>query len=249
MFSQRVNSYRSVFDQLLEMTTKSSTHQSQSNSQNFHNKQSQHYSNERTKDLSKVATMSRAKLSFSIDSLINKDAALAAAAAAVAVAAANHQQQQQQDSHHHNHHNHQHKLAKFGSHHNGSSSNGLMIRIDDSDNQRMQRHRQMMMGSFGQWHNSSEMTSPEHRVSSNRKRSLDSESVTITSKHRSHHHSKKNIEEDDDEIVNVDDVVDVESISSSHDDECASCRSGSMDRANSPNSSSFYDSMSSPLGK
>ncbi|KAI2808848.1 T-box transcription factor tbx20 [Blomia tropicalis] len=192
--------------------------------------------------------MSRAKLSFSIDSLINKDAALAAAAAAVAVAAANHQQQQQQDSHHHNHHNHQHKLAKFGSHHNGSSSNGLMIRIDDSDNERMQRHRQMMMGSFGQWHNSSEMTSPEHRVSSNRKRSLDSESVTITSKHRSHHHSKKNIEEDDDEIVNVDDVVDVESISSSHDDECASCRSGSMDRANSPNSSSFYDSMSSPLG-
>lgn len=195
----------------------------------------------------------RAKLSFSIDSLINKDAAAAvaaAAAAAVAVAAANHQ-----DGGHHHSSGILKPSSKYASNHGGQHQspsnghhNGLMIRVDDTEAERLHRHRQMMMAPFtGQWPSPGELTPPEQhpqRISSaSRKRTHDSENHTSSKRHSQP--KKVTHDPEDDEEINVDDV-DVDSISSSHDDECGSCRSGSFERTGSPNSNSFYDSMTSP---
>ena len=178
----------------------------------------------------------------------------AAAAAAVAAAAANQQDGQQhhssggvlKPSSKYGHHGGQHLNAN--SHHH----NGLMIRVDDTESERLQRHRHMMapFNGAGQWPSPAELTPPDHHPqrisSSNRKRSHDSENHNSTKRANINSHHKK--VDDEDEEINVDDVVDVESVGSSHDDDCGSCRSGSFDRPCTPNST-YYESMGKSILK
>lgn len=160
------------------MTTKSSTGQSSQN--NRSSKQEPNHSNNHPHHPQQNSPLSgsmaaRAKINFSIDSLINKDAAAAAAvaaAAAAAVAASNHTDSSA--SHQHskkqygssnnssssnsssnsgNHGGHSHHQQSHNGHHNGQhqAHNGLMIRVDESSNaaadaaERLARHRTQML--------------------------------------------------------------------------------------------------------